>query len=133
MALAIIVMIGSMMQGAMAQASVNCLSVTGSEAPFNDAAAAVQAVRLTGGPCCQSSATHVCSVVQTSGNAAISVCGANGYCPTCSDVGTGINEVLSQCVTPSDEVCGYFEPDGTNDSMFYITSASQPPGGPPGS
>jgi hypothetical protein len=123
MATALVVMSVAMMQVAEAQGP-SCLTVPGGGAPFGDATAVVQQLRVTPGQCCNSGSAF-CTVVLTSGNAAASVCGTN-VCPNCADVGNDLNEVLAQC-NVLNEVEGVYSPDGTSDELYYLTSASTAP------
>jgi hypothetical protein len=124
MATTLMVMTVSMMQRAEAQGP-SCLTVSGAGAPFSDATAVVQQLRVTPGQCCHSGGGF-CTVVLTSGNAAASVCATNSVCPNCADVGNDLNQVLAQC-NVLNEVQGVYSPDGTSDELFYLTSASQVP------
>jgi hypothetical protein len=124
MATTLMVMSVSIMQGAEAQGP-SCLTVSGAGAPFSDATAVVQQLRVTSGQCCHSGGGF-CTVVLTSGNAAASVCATNNVCPNCADVGNDLSQVLAQC-NVLNEVQGVYSPDGTSDELFYLTSASQVP------
>ncbi|KAH8941611.1 hypothetical protein BDL97_14G051200 [Sphagnum fallax] len=124
MATALVVMSVAMMQVAEAQGPT-CLTVAGGGAPFSDATAVVQQLRVTPGQCCNTNGAGFCTVVLTSGNAAASVCGTN-VCPNCADVGNDLNEVLAQC-NVLNEVEGVYSPDGTSDELYYLTSASNHP------
>jgi hypothetical protein len=124
MATTLLVMTVSIIHGAEAQGP-SCLTVSGAGAPFSDATAVVQQLRVTPGQCCHSGGGFW-TVVLTSGNAAASVCATNSVCPNCADVGNDLNQVLAQC-NVLNEVQGVYSPDGTSDELFYLTSASQVP------
>jgi hypothetical protein len=112
------------MRGAEAQGA-SCLNNAGAGAPFGDAAAVVQQLRVTAGPCCNSGGGF-CSVLATSGNAAATICGDFSPCPNCADVGNDLNQVLAQC-NVLNEVQGVYSTDGTSEHLFYLTSNSEHP------
>lgn len=112
------------MRGAEAQGA-SCLNIAGAGAPFGDATAVVQQLRVTAGPCCKSG-TAFCSVLATSGNAAATICGDFSPCPNCADVGNDLNQVLAQC-NDLNQVQGVYSTDGTSEHLFYLTSNSEHP------
>ncbi len=89
MAMTRAVMSVSMMQWAEAQ-TVQCLTEAGAGAPFSDATAVVQQLRVTPGQCCVSSG-NFCSPLVTSGNAVATICGSFNPCPNCADAGKDLN------------------------------------------
>ncbi|CAM6100997.1 unnamed protein product [Calypogeia fissa] len=125
--MAMIVITGSILhilQVAEAQTpNVVCLTAEGESAPWADAATVVQTLREMGEPCCQSASTTGCTPVLAIGNAVATICGPQGTCLYCTDMGNALNWVLARC-NVMNEVQGAYSPDGTSAVLYYITATT---------
>ncbi|CAM6119178.1 unnamed protein product [Calypogeia fissa] len=102
--------------------STTCLTSYG-DATFSDAAMVVNALLMKSGRCCPKPCDgDICCGVQFVVNdSAATVCGPLNYCPSCTEVGSGLKNVLERC-NDLNTVQGVYTPFSSDQAAFYLTA-----------